>query len=168
MTFKEKLAEGRCPSDFGYEKDNPCQKTTIECNECWNREMPDTPAPMTEEEVWELVNKIYEFPCDKHEAIFGEQHSFYEVISELTIHEVKAKLDKWESKQIQVGDVVKSGLIKGVVTAKYPADNNSEAINILRYNGLFAMNQDIKGWKKTGKHIDIQSVLDQIGGGNHD
>lgn len=170
MTFKEKLAQEHpneicetskggcngCPCTYGYEDKYKCKGISDkECTKCWNREMP-----MTAEEVWELVKKIYESPCDKHEAIFGNQHSFYEVISELTIHEVKAKLEEWENKQIRVGDVVSHQGLKGVVTR-----TERGFVQILTSFGTAPTYTDaaIKRLVKTGKHIDIRSVLEQIG-----
>lgn len=175
MTFKEKLAQEHpklvddkytggckgCPESYDYEEGSGCEGACSDekCTKCWNREMPDTPAQMTAEEAWELVNKIYDFPCDKHEAIFGEQHSFYEVISELTIHEVKAKIDEWESKHIQVGDVVSGAFVQEAIVLKIM----EETMYLLFSDGSSGKHKK-KDYKKTGKHIDIQSVLDQIGG----
>lgn len=168
MTFKEKLAQEHpekldkecdsgcvgCPYEYGYEENYDCEG--VDCLTCWNRE---TPVPMTAEETWELVKKLYGFPCDKHEAIFGNQHSFYEVINELTIHEVKAKLEEWENKQIRVGDVVWN-------------PNFGKAV-VLQVRGsvsdLWTQDGEVRiGWKlialtKADRHIDIQSVLEQIG-----
>ena len=171
MTFKEKLAQEHpekvnnkfgggcdgCPCEYGYEKENSdCNgPSDLGCKECWNREMS-----MTAEEVWELAKKLYEFTCDELETIFGVKYGFHDLISKYTTQEAKAKLDEWESKQIHVGDVVSHQGLKGVVTRV-----EQGFVQVLTSFGTTPHYDDaaIKRLIKTGKHIDIQSVLDQIG-----
>lgn len=65
MTFKEKLAIEHpnkvncgscggcfgCPCDYGYEDGMPCKNCSIDCDECWDREMPGTePISVSKEE----------------------------------------------------------------------------------------------------------------------
>lgn len=178
MTFKEKLAKEHpeqldnecaggcvgCPRDYGYEQQ--CN-TELTCEECWNGEIFGTLPTMTAEETWELVKKIYEFPCDELETIFGVKYGFYDLISKFTPQEAKAKLEEWESKQIQVGDVVTT--VNGcaehlVLRVEHSPKQILHVCNVA--NGTVqTMTCEVK---KTGKHIDIQAVLDQIGGGNND
>ena len=81
--------------------------------------------------------------------------------------EIKEKIDEYDKNKVQVGDVVTT--VNG--SAEYlvlRAENNPKQIlhvcNVA--NGTVqTLTCEVK---KTGKHIDIQSVLDQIGGGNHD
>ena len=54
MTFREKYhedfkkdvivnpAESMCPSSYDYEKEWDCDSTDMSCDECWDRQMPET------------------------------------------------------------------------------------------------------------------------------
>lgn len=180
MTFKEKLEKEHprlidgnyvggckgCPKSYGYEEGNDCDGACgdEECTKCWNREMPDTPAPMTAEEAWELARKICFFMRNvkygELSDIFGIKLSCNaEILMALSPQEAKAKIDEWESKQIQVGDVVFGAFVQGAIVLKI----REETMYLLFSDGSCGEHRKAD-YKKTGKHIDIQSVLDQIGG----
>jgi len=175
MTFKEKLAKEHpeklgkgsggcigCPHEYGYAENYDCEG--VDCLTCWNREIPNTPAPMTAEEVWELVKRL-NAPMKPDEIFkfynFLDVNGFAEIFQKYTPQEAKAKFEEWESKQIRVGDVVSHQGLKGVVTR-----TEQGFVQILTSFGTAPTYTDaaIKRLVKTGKHIDIQSVLEQIGG----
>lgn len=169
MTFKEKLKQEYpeklvngccggcigCPTDYGYEKENDCDGASeYNCTKCWNREMP-----MTAEEAWEISKKLFaDFSGTELDEIFGEEWSFNKIM-ELSPYKAKAKIDEWESKRIRVGDVVWN-------------PNFGKAV-VLQVRGsvsdLWTQDGEVRiGWKlialtKADRHIDIQSVLEQIG-----
>lgn len=168
MTFKEKLAQEHpekldkgcdsgcvgCPYEYGYEENYDCEG--VDCLTCWNREMP---APMTAEEAWEISKKLFsDFSETELDEIFGKGWS-YPKLMELSPYEAKAKVDEWERKQIRVGDVVWN-------------PNFGKAV-VLQVRGsvsdLWTQDGEVRiGWKlialtKADRHIDIQSVLEQIG-----
>ena len=175
MTFKEKLEQEHpekvdegfcggckdCPCDYHYEKKWDCKG--ISCKECWNRE---TPAPMTAEEAWELAKMVCYYmqsmPYGKLSDIFGvEISSNSEILMELSPYEAKAKIDEWGRKQIQVGDVVSvNGGLDYFLVTYVSKDNHLFGIasNGDTYTGIY-----FESCTKTGKHIDIQSILEQIG-----
>lgn len=176
MTFKEKLAKEHpesvaekfqggcdgCPHKYGYEERWDC--SGVPCDVCWNREMPETPAPMTAEEAWELAKKLFsEFSESQLNEIFGEWWNFSKLM-ELSPQEAKAKLEEWENKQIQVGDVCKMMECSCVVTQVDEIDNQYVVIWDDGNTDKIPFDAPLK-LTKTGKHIDIQAVLDQIGGG---
>lgn len=184
MTFKEKLAQERpklvddkytggckgCPSVYGYEKDSDCSGKPFsdkKCTKCWNREMPDTPAQMTAEEAWELAKEIYTMEYIAGKSIFPDEcnggNVFVNVLNKYTPQEAKAKIEEWERhQQIQVGDVVMTTSGLEAIVLKV----NEGTFHLLFPDG--SCGKHPKKYKKTGKHIDIQSVLNQIGGEGND
>lgn len=121
------------------------------------------PVPdMTAEEAWKILSKILLYPANggysakELEEIFGRT----EYLWELTPQEAKAKIEAWEAaKEIKVGDVVERDGDIGVVTNIFE-DGFS---NVLLENGETRVYQLIR-LKKTGRRIDIDGILKQIGG----
>lgn len=126
------------------------------------REEDVLPAPdMTTEETWEIAKKILlyliqgGYNSGELEEIFGRTEHLWE----LTPHEAKAKIEAWEAeKEIKVGDVIKdcNGKI-GVVISKGTSDN-------VLFDDGSTWNYTDRTLKKTGRHIDIEGLLKQIGG----
>lgn len=122
------------------------------------------------EDAWELARKIFTFNNNKMEEIFGVAGK-RSAFDDLTPQEALAKYEAYEKEQaeIKVGDVVtdKEHKVELLVTIIYI--NHFDAIKITpddeygkfgaTYSGMVKSD-----FKKTGKHIDIQSVLQQIGG----
>ena len=129
------------------------------------REEDVLPVPdMTAEEAWEIARKIVlledegGIPIKDMVHIFGTKFT-REIIKEYSEHETKAKIKAWEAeKEIKVGDVVKdcNGKI-GVVISKGTSDN-------VLFDDGSTWNYTDRTLKKTGRHIDIEGLLKQIGG----
>ena len=117
------------------------------------------PVPdMTAEEAWEIAKKILLYPDHKLEEIFGRT----EPLLELTPQEAKAKIEAWEAeKEIKVGDVVDICGDKGIVTS---FGTDGDRIDVLYLDGIVNSYRKDKNLKKTGRHIDIKVILNQIGG----
>ena len=111
-------------------------------------------------DAWELARKIYNMHTADIDKIFGVNGGFYEVIRDFTAEEALAKIEDYEKeKKIKVGDVVRTigGIIAGVVTRV-----NSENPHVVWADG--ATGDYMKSHLvKTGKHIDIEGLLKQIG-----
>lgn len=174
MTFKEKLEKEHpervssrfgggcdgCPSDYGYEeKTDRCPDES--CLYCWNREIP---TPMTAEEAWVLAKKIVlptsnggAFKASELREIFDSDIESY-ILKNNTPQEAKAKIEAWESKQIRVGDVVLGSIDEEAIVAK----TKEETMYLIFADGSCGEHRK-ENFKKTSKHIDIQSVLEQIG-----
>ena len=123
-------------------------------------------------DAWELARKLY---CDikSHELkeIFDCKSNHYVdasivfgwILNELTPQQALAKIEAYEkSQQIQVGDVVYAQGIKGVVIDECTEDSDDTCY-------VFCENGNIEDWKfvdlkKTGRHIDISNLLEQIRG----
>ena len=119
---------------------------------------------MTAEEAWDLARKIaYDvsdggMSIDDLRNVFGISNCQC-VLSNFSPQQAKAKIEAWEAeKEIKVGDVVKdcNGKI-GVVISKGTSDN-------VLFNDGTTWNYTDRTLEKTGRHIDIEGILKQIGG----
>ncbi len=116
------------------------------------------------EDAWELAKKIYDMKCDNIEEILGVRGGFYGVIDGLSCEEALAKIEAYErEKEIKVGDEVKHDIVERadmfVVTSISKGMIRGVDKNGVTHSFTFP-NQYIK---KTGKHIDIEGLLRQIG-----
>lgn len=175
MTFKEKLEQEHpervdekfqggcdgCPHEYGYEIRWKCDG--VSCFNCWNREMPDTPAPMTAEEAWEIAIRFCYGDLNRanvRKEVFGDTGLY--ACMNLPIQEIKEKIDEYDKNKAQVGDVVTTvnGSAEHLVIR---VENNPKQILHVCNVANGAVQTLTCEVKKTGKHIDIQSVLNQIG-----
>lgn len=128
------------------------------------------PADKTYEQgladAWELAKKILYgidkqlieiFELNVEPAFFDLTHK-REIINSHTPQEALAKIEAYKmEKEIKVGDVVKCGVYTCVVTVAY-----TETAEVLFGDGTFGTIVKEKV-ENTGKHIDIESLLRQIG-----
>lgn len=126
------------------------------------------------EDAWELANKISDiYSASERARIFNYVVggiTVMDILRDFTPQEALAKLEAYEKEQeekrkaeemaiINVGDVVEYDGVQAVVMDIDLVDNVA----------LFTENACIESWlpqytcKKTGKHIDISSILQQIG-----
>ena len=127
------------------------------------------PVPdMTTEEAWEIAKKLFvDYSNVELDEIFGKGWSFPKLM-ELTPQEAKAKIEAWETaKEIKVGDEValksdqNNNECKFVVTIKDDEDGIISGFSVFDED-VFS-GRDIKLYQKTGRHIDIEGLLKQIG-----
>lgn len=122
-------------------------------------------------EVWELVNKLFGYSCDTKltnedlKKIFGSACEM-DILRNFTPQEALAKLEAYEKEQneIKVGDAVEATDLFGDVFKGIVLDFKDGAENevfVLDENGCVDV-WEIADCKKTGKYIDIQSLLEQI------
>lgn len=111
-------------------------------------------------DAWVLMGRLaFQITKDICEQIFGYKE-FEDVLDHFSPQQALAKIEAYEkSHQIQVGDVVETEKCNGVVIDQYADDR----YYILTENGC------IEDWcyaqmAKTGKHIDIEHLLEQIRG----
>ena len=105
-------------------------------------------------------NPLYPAAEKELEEIFGRTEHLWE----LTPQEAKAKIEAWEAaKEIKVGDEVDICGDKGIVTS---FGTDGDRIHVLYLDGIVNSYRKDKDIKKTGRHIDIDVVLKQIGGMN--
>lgn len=178
----DEIVRAGCPDDYGYETYSECgiseygDDAVRKCEKCWNREMPDTDKPFTKEEVytesgynkglndaWELAKKISKMDmfdeCFEIENVFGECTCIDFVLAKYTPQEALAKLKAYEEQsKIEVGDIV---VIPPNEIAVVTKEKEKDVYVCFSdgSSGYFKKN----AFKKTGKHIDIKSFLEQIG-----
>ena len=121
-----------------------------------------------QKEAWELARKIINMPLKTKKDIWGREvflPTLDEILDEIfknTYQEAAAKVAEWEKvKEIKVGDVLEdmaSSKVKCVVTNIYPGN-----MAYLVFNDGSAGMHELENMKKTGRHIDIDSFLKQIG-----
>lgn len=112
-------------------------------------------------EVWEWLKKFGKMRANEAKRLYGYNGELWEIFDNFTPQEVLLKLEEYEKEQneIKVGDVIEYDGIQAIVMDIDAVDNVA----------LFTENACIESWlpqctcKKTGKHIDISSILQQIG-----
>ena len=119
-------------------------------------------------EAWELARKIYlpdgfeGFAPSELEEIFGGDNTDW-IVGGHSYPEAAAKVSEWEKakEEIKVGDILEDiadRSVKCVATNLYP---NNMAYLVFS-DGSAGMNE-LDNFKKTGRHIDIDGFLKQIG-----
>ena len=121
------------------------------------------------EAAWELARKITCQPINggfnrsEFEEIFDEGY-ISDIFEKYTYSEAAAEVEAWEKakEEIKVGDEVEKNDLRDVrfiVTF-----TNGRLMNGVTQNGLVFTNEKPKEWHKTGRRIDVDSFLKQIGG----
>ena len=116
------------------------------------------------DDAWELVKKLFDMERESAvaDAFNYEFTNTHGVLGWLSYKAAAEKVEAWEKEksEIRVGDVVLTdeGYI-GVVT--YMRDNYANYVDGIRSNGV-AFSSRKSDCTKTGRHIDIEAVLDQI------
>ena len=115
-------------------------------------------------DAWELAKKICHAPCDGGYSMYETREIFgcvTGVMRKFTAAEALAKIEAYEKeKEIKVGDVVKSEIsgYSAVVTVI-----NRDEAHVVFDDGSTGVRK-INCLTKTGKHIEIEGILKQIGG----
>lgn len=124
---------------------------------------------MTAEEAWDIAKKLFaDFSDAELDEIFGKGWS-YPKLMDLTPHEAKEKIKAWEAekaeKEIKVGDVVieTSGAGNEYIGVVTQIIINQYSMCMVYADGSAGIAL-AKNIKKTGRHIDIDGLLKQIGG----
>ena len=115
-------------------------------------------------EAWELVRKIFDMETNDIEDIFIKEDAWNlgTVLNNYTYQEAAAKVEEWEKATIKRGDEVEKNDLRDarfIVTF-----TNGKLMSGVTQSGLVFSNEKTKDWHKTGRHIDIDSFLKQIGG----
>ena len=113
------------------------------------------------QDAWELIGKIINMSLSRRKEILGD-YTYYDIIQKNTASESLEKIKAYEQEQskIEVGDEVYSDAFetKGVITHITPDGDTVAIMN----DGYTMIRQGTCGLRKTGKHYDIQSILDGL------
>lgn len=115
-------------------------------------------------EAWKLARKCMLMTDREREAIFGSGHNaLYGVLTYFDYKHAAAKVAEWEKakEEIKVGDVLEDiadNNVKCVVTKPH----SSNMAYLVFSDGSAGLNE-LDNLRKTGRHIDIDSFLKQIG-----
>lgn len=114
-------------------------------------------------DAWEIARKLFNLPDvggftdSELEGIFGCDWRC--AINEYTATEAAEKIAKWEeSKKIHVGDIVRTNAFEGVVTCI-----TGDWMSVIQKDGK-SMNILMDLAIKTGRKVDVDGFLRQIGG----
>ena len=119
-----------------------------------------------EQVAWELARKIVRQPINggykqsEFEEIFGCGY-ISDIFEKYTYSEAAAKVEAWEKATIKRGDEVEKNDLRDarfIVTF-----TNGRLMSGVTQSGLVFANEKPKEWHKTGRHIDIDGFLKQIG-----
>ena len=158
MTFKEKLKQEHpeminphfiggcqgCPWGYGYEEKHECK---VDCEKCWNREMPTSKVTL-------------EIVCEGIQEAENALKKALDAVNEF--------VGQMKGSELHVGDEIKSfsNGSKAIVTW---ISEEKDRICIMWGDGSGGFRETEKfKFEKTGRHFDIQSILDQIGGGQYE
>ena len=117
-------------------------------------------------EAWNLARKIFSMEANDIEDIFIKTGAWNlgTVLDDYTYQEAAAKVEAWEKakEEIKVGDVVSHEEKNGVVISE----------GTICFRGFTDDGTPFEWYKerctKTGRHIDIDSFLKQIGGNENE
>ena len=124
------------------------------------------------ETAWELARKIILYDKDSYSGeelkeIFGYAYS-QTIMKNYTYQEVATKVEEWEKakEEIKVGDVVESNNGNGERIAVIDVWPSADGLHFegISSNKTLTIDASAKYYTKTGRHIDIGSFLNQIGG----
>lgn len=141
--------DGRLLEESELDKLQKYEEEQMPYSEAYNKGLND---------AWELAKKLWYNDAKTNDDIYGIEY-FIDIANEYTPQEALAKLEAYEkANEIKVGDIVYNDdtMEEGVVTH---IDNDE--VFMLYDDG--SCGNTYGNLTKTGKHIDIQSVLKQIG-----
>ena len=150
--------------------DNPRCESSVRV--IYVREEDVLPVPtMTAEETWEIARRIIlsehcgGLSLKEIRYIFGDV-CVKDIIKGFSPQQAKARIEAWEAEnEIKVGDEVEFDdtaydLHRSMyVTSKY---NDTDYCGICRNGDTYCVHKS--ELKKTGRHIDIEGLMEQIGG----
>ena len=119
--------------------------------------------------AWELVRKIFDMETNDIEDIFIKEDAWNlgTVLNNYTYQEAAAKVAEWEKakEEIKVGDVFEFTSGGKAVVMKVYEDGE---VALFFFVGGCGIYEPGESWHKTGRHIDVDSFLKQIGGNGNE
>lgn len=140
----------------------------------WIREEDiQSDPPMSAEEAWEIAKRLFLSECDGIINAFSDKELKYifgtrdlaEIVNGNTPQQAKSKIEAWEQeKNIRVGDEVisKKETYRSGERGLVVCINSVSQIGV-NYPGNEFVWYGKDAIKKTGRHIDFDKILEQIG-----
>ena len=117
------------------------------------------------EAAWELVRKIFDMETNDIEDIFIKEDAWNlgTVLNNYTYPEAAAKVAEWEKakEEIKVGDIITHEEYDKDLCVMYISPDKKHYNAIDGYGTYYLLTKEMI--TKTGRHIDIDSFLKQIG-----
>ena len=140
------------------------------CDVCTKQSVIEEAKAEGADAAWELARKITCQPINggfnrsEFEEIFGYSY-ISDIFKKYTYYEAAAKVAEWEKikEKIKRGDIIRN---KYSTSSKFCVTDigcDGHLYGVGRY-GLTYSNKNTEDWEKTGRHIDIDGFLKQIGG----
>ena len=118
-------------------------------------------------EAWELARKIFDMETNDIEDIFIKEDAWNlgTVLNNYTYQEAAAKVAQWEKEkeEIKAGDIINHGEYDEDLCVLCMSTDKKYYNAVDRYGTVYCMLSK-EMITKTGRHIDIDSFLKQIGG----
>ena len=130
------------------------------------KEMAESAREEGQEEAWELARKIFDMETNDIEDIFIKEDAWNlgTVLNNYTYQEAAAKVAEWEKiKEIKVGDIVKTHEGNDNDLCVLCMSTDKKYYNAVDGYGAVYYMLTKEMITKTGRHIDIDSFLKQIG-----
>lgn len=115
-------------------------------------------------DAWEMAKKIDLMSYEELCSIFNGHSSFRWIMANFTPQEALERIESYEKTGFKVGDVVESIFSKRIGVVTRIEENGKYVMFTDGMSGMLA-HDDIR---KTNKHIDITSVLEQLRGDKYE
>ena len=151
-------------------KENKTMSVKIDCYELYgdqHEEEYNQAFNQGAEAAWELAKKCMLMTDREREIIFGSGHNaLYGVLTYFDYKHAAAKVAEWEKakeeNKVRVGDVLHYKYDKAKCICVTAVESNDNFNGVDKYGNTF-LNRCDDVWEKTGRHIDIDGFLKQIG-----
>lgn len=134
-----------------------------------DEDVQERDAVMTAEEAWGIARRVEMLSAKDINEISGYLTPV-EVINNFSPQQAKAKIEAWKAKkEINIGDEVvpkhspNTDEYKFFVTLIDEDEEEETLSGFSGFNGDVFSCRNINEYQKTGRHIDIEGMLEQIG-----
>lgn len=106
--------------------------------------------------AWEVARKLYSCEDERLFNILACTKST--AFANMTVKEVVSKIEEFEKTQIHVGDIITNPNFIDEYILINPYYNEAISVN---FTSVITIDE-LSSWKKTGKHIDIQKLVEFV------
>ena len=114
------------------------------------------------DDAWELLRKLLKMDVSDIYEVYGKHEYIGDIVDTFSPQEALAKLKAYEEAKIEVGDVVETTDLVDTFKSIVLDDDGLDCYIVMNENGSVKATRKTD-CKKTGKHINLGSILEQIG-----